>query len=242
MRAEDVKGLYERRRAGIVATIPTAYNATIHLILPTVLGFSALMGALSLLRDLRWGQLWAIPITLFAGFAFEWRAHKDILHRRTPGFRVLYDRHELAHHVIYTYDDLALRSRRELFLILVPPYAIVIVFAFNSVLGIAVAALFGWNVALLMVATSMVFFLSYEWLHLAYHQPVDSWIGRRSVIRMLRELHRRHHDPRLMKRWNFNVTVPVFDVIHRSLWSPEREAAQARPRSTRSKRSHHAAV
>ena len=26
-----------------------------------------------------------------------------------------------------------------------------------------------------------------------------------------------------MKRWNFNVTLPLFDWIHRTVWSPERE-------------------
>jgi sterol desaturase/sphingolipid hydroxylase (fatty acid hydroxylase superfamily) len=64
----------------------------------------------------------------------------------------------------------------------------------------------------------MFFFLSYEWTHLAYHLP-DGRLGRLSLVRHLRELHRRHHDPRLMKRWNFNITVPVFDVIRGTLWS-----------------------
>jgi sterol desaturase/sphingolipid hydroxylase (fatty acid hydroxylase superfamily) len=29
----------------------------------------------------------------------------------------------------------------------------------------------------------------------------------------LREQHRRHHHPRLMQRWNFNVTVPLWDWV-----------------------------
>jgi hypothetical protein len=36
-----------------------------------------------------------------------------------------------------------------------------------------------------------------------------------------------------MKRWNFNVTVPVFDWIHRSVWSPEREAEADAKRAAR---------
>ena len=234
--------LHERRRAAIVATIPDRYSAAVHLAIPTTLGALALIGAVLLLKEPRLVDLWTIPITLFAGFGLEWRVHKDVLHRRIPGLSLLYKRHELAHHVTYTYDDLEMRGRRELWLILMPAYAIVIAFAMTSIFAIAVAALFGNNVALLMVATSMVFFLSYEWLHMAYHLPVDSWIGRRSVIRTLRELHRRHHDPRLMKRWNFNVTVPLFDYIHRSAWSPERELARSRRRSERPKSQHHPAL
>jgi hypothetical protein len=234
--------MHERRRAAIMATIPQRYSAAVHLAIPTTLGCAALIGAVLLLKDLRLVELWTIPITLLGGFGLEWRVHKDVLHRRVPGLSLLYERHELAHHVTYTYDDLAMRDRRELWLILMPAYAIVIAFAMTSILAIAVAALFGRNAALLMVATSMVFFLSYEWLHMAYHLPIESWIGRRSVIRTLRELHRRHHDPRLMKRWNFNVTVPLFDYIHRTAWSPERELVRDRRRDERSKRPHHAAL
>ncbi len=35
----------------------------------------------------------------------------------------------------------------------------------------------------------------------------------RRIIRALRTHHARHHDPRLMQRWNFNVTVPLFDAV-----------------------------
>ena len=28
-----------------------------------------------------------------------------------------------------------------------------------------------------------------------------------------------------MKRWNFNVTLPLFDWVHGTTWSPAREAA-----------------
>jgi sterol desaturase/sphingolipid hydroxylase (fatty acid hydroxylase superfamily) len=85
----------------------------------------------------------------------------------------------------------------------------------------------------------MFFFLSYEWLHLSYHLPKESFIGRLGIVALLREHHRRHHDPRLMKRWNFNVTVPVFDWIRGTVWSPEREAARdARRKERRAAAAH----
>jgi hypothetical protein len=119
---------------------------------------------------------------------------------------------------------MSLRSSRELWLILMPAYAIVLVFAMVLPFAFAAARLASPNAALLFVATSMVFFLAYEWLHMAYHLPPGSAVYRIPLLRRLRELHRRHHDPRLMKRWNFNVTIPVFDVLHGTLWSPAREA------------------
>lgn len=228
--------VYERRRAGITAAIPGWYNPAVHLAIPAIFGLALMIGAALRVHDLRWHELLVVPITLFASFGFEWRAHKYILHKRTPLLGLLYERHELMHHVIFTYDRISMRDRRELWLILMPAYAIVLVFAMVLPLALLVARFLGDNVALLMIITSMAFFLSYEWLHMAYHMPEDSRIGRLSVIRRLREQHRRHHEPRLMKRWNFNVTIPVFDVILGTAWSPERELVVERARAERAAR------
>mgnify|MGYP001552383893 CR=1 FL=1 len=107
-----------------------------------------------------------------------------------------------------------------------PAYAIVLVFLMVVPFAGALAVLVSTNVARLMVATSMFFFLGYEWLHMSYHLPRTSFLGKNALVGALRELHRRHHDPRLMKRWNFNVNVPVFDWIHGTIWSPTRERSR----------------
>ena len=65
---------------------------------------------------------------MLLAFGVEWRAHRSVLHKRQPGLGIIYDRHELQHHVVFTYDDLAMRSKRELWLILMPAYAVVLVF------------------------------------------------------------------------------------------------------------------
>jgi hypothetical protein len=222
--------VHERQRAAIVSRIPAGYRPWVHLVVPSAIGLSILGAALFQIEGLTARDLLTVPITLLAGFGFEWRAHKDILHKRRPLLGILYERHELAHHVIFTAGDLSMRSRKEWFLILMPPYAIVLVFLL--VVPIAfLAAYFGtWSSAMLVIATSMLFFLSYEWLHLIYHLRDDSPMRRLPLIARLREQHRRHHEPRLMKRWNFNVTVPLFDVVHGTLWSPEREERRAQRR------------
>ena len=51
------------------------------------------------------------------------------------------------------------------------------------------------------------------------HLPPESFVGRRRLVRVLREHHARHHHPRLMQRWNFNVTVPLFDWLHGTIVS-----------------------
>jgi len=216
---------HEDRRATILEQIPARYSPTLHIAIPAAMGLSVLIGAIWRMHDVKPVELLTIPVTLLAGFGFEWRAHKDILHRRIPGLAVLYERHEKSHHVLYTDRDITMRSPRERWFVLMPPYAIALVFAVVvAPFAYGIERLLGTNVAMLMAATSMIFFLSYEWLHLAYHLPKDHPIGRLPLIAKLRAHHQRHHDPRLMKRWNFNVTVPLFDWLHRTTWSPEREA------------------
>jgi sterol desaturase/sphingolipid hydroxylase (fatty acid hydroxylase superfamily) len=69
------------------------------------------------------------------------------------------------------------------------------------------------NVAWLYVATAISYFLCYEWLHFAYHQPPQGLIGRLPFVAVLRRHHMRHHDPSLMSRWNFNITFPICDAV-----------------------------
>ena len=225
--------VHERKRQAITALIPGWYNPWVHLAIPTAIGLAIVIGAATQIHALRLVELLAIPASLLLAFFFEWNAHKYVLHRRSPFVGIIYERHELQHHVIYTDQDMAMRSRREFWLILVPAYAICLIFVTASPLAFALYKLFSLNVALLFLATSMVFFVSYEWMHLSYHLPEESAIGRLKLIAVLREHHRLHHDPRLMQKWNFNVTVPVFDWIYRTNWSLAREAQRPQKHAPR---------
>jgi hypothetical protein len=229
---------WEQLRSELLqAAIPPRYKPLPHLIVPSAFGFVGIAASLLLLRDLRAIELWTVPITYLAGLGFEWRVHKDLLHRRVPPFQELYERHERMHHIVFPEEDMGIRSPREVGLVLMPKAAIVGLFFMLLPLSALVARLASRNAALLMVATGLLFFLVYEWMHLLYHLPAASWLGRRGWVTWLRTLHQRHHNPKRMKRWNFNVTLPVFDVLHRTLWSPEREAARearlaAKPRGS----------
>jgi hypothetical protein len=130
---------------------------------------------------------------------------------------ILYDRHTPIHHRIFIAKDMSIRDSRECALVLLPWFGIVTIFA-----ATAPFTLLLWfterNLACLFVATSMFYVLSYEWLHLAYHLPPTSMIGRNPLIRALRRHHATHHHPPLMQKWNFNVTVPLWDWVRRTTY------------------------
>ena len=62
--------------------------------------------------------------------------------------------------------------------------------------------------------------IAYEVTHLLYHLP-EALVGDSRLVRVLKEHHARHHDPRLMQKWNFNVTVPLADWVLKTI-APKR--------------------
>jgi len=108
---------------------------------------------------------------------------------------------------------MAMRSTKEFRLVLIPFYGILAIFVTTLPITAGLWYFLSPNVALLWVACSMGYTVLYEWLHLAYHLPADSRIGRSRIIAVLRRHHAMHHTPELMQRWNFNVTVPLADWV-----------------------------
>lgn len=208
----------EAFRAQLVAAIPGWYSPWAHLLFPSLVALLVIAGMISLLRDLRPLQLLTIPVVYLVSNAVEWRLHRDVLHRRFPFFEVIYDRHTPQHHRMFVDGDMAMRERREFRLVLIPFYGVLGIIAMDA----PAALLLGWlglrNVAALFIATSAFYVVSYEWLHLAYHLPETHPVGRLAIIARLRRHHATHHDPRLMQRWNFNVTVPLWDLVRGTIY------------------------
>jgi fatty acid hydroxylase family protein len=200
-------------RARLRASIPRGYSPWLHLAFPSLVGIGCAVVAILFVRGLRPLELLIVPAVFLLSNMTEWRAHRDLLHRRTWPLEVLYDRHTPEHHRVFITEDMAIRDVREFRLVLIPFYGILAV-GVAAAPGPVILTLLGLpNVALLWLATAMAYVLSYEWLHLAYHLPADSFIGRMRIIALLRHHHAVHHDPSLMQRWNFNVTFPIWDWV-----------------------------
>jgi hypothetical protein len=203
----------DQLRAELVRATPRWYRPWAHLLFPSLFGLGVVAAALASLRALAAWELAVVPITCILANAVEWHAHKGLLHTRRRWAPVLYDRHTPIHHVVFVRQDMAIRDFRELRLVLLPSFAIGLLFLATVPVALALALALSRNAGALYLATSMAYVLSYEWLHLAYHLPAETWLGRRRLIAALRRHHALHHDPRLMQRWNFNVTVPLWDWV-----------------------------
>jgi hypothetical protein len=203
----------DRVRAEAVARIPRWYTPWGHLAFPSLVGVGMIALAVAILDRPTLLELLVVPVVFVAVNFNEWHVHRNVLHRRTWPLEELFWRHTPEHHVIFVRDDMAMRSAREFRLVLIPFYGILAIFVSELPITLALWFLVSHNAAALWVATTMGYVVAYEWLHLAYHLPVDGLVGRNRIIGVLRRHHAIHHTPELMQRWNFNVTVPLADLV-----------------------------
>jgi hypothetical protein len=212
----------DEKRERVLASISEGYSPWLHLGLTVGSGLAVLAVAVWFIRALEPLELLVVPAMFLVANAGEWWVHRDLLHKRIRPFTILYDQHTPLHHVAYQYDTMGIRSLQELRLILIPPFGVAMI-----TLGVAPFALLaGWlltaNCGWLVLVTAAIYVVVYELLHLTYHLPADGAVGRLALVGWLREHHRRHHDPRLMQRWNMNVSFPLWDVVRRTRISTAR--------------------
>ncbi len=218
----------EALRSAAVADIPAGYSPMAHLLATAGVGLVTVVLSALRLHGPSALELLLVPAATFV-FAngFEWQVHKRLLHKRTWPFGELYDRHTPVHHAVFVEDDMPVRDRREWRLVLIPAIGVAGAVAASAPVAALVGALFGANAGWLMLATSGAYMAMYELSHLAYHLPEDHPIGGSALVRFMRRHHAEHHDPRKMQRWNFNVTVPLFDWLLGTM--APRDAATSRP-------------
>lgn len=206
----------DRVRQAALAEIPWWYSPHAHLAATTGIGLVTLaVSAYELRAHHAIGAVdWlVVPIVCLLANFFEWRVHEHVLHRRRWPVQVIYDKHTPMHHMIYTEDDMALRSVKELRLVLIPAAGVLGIVVAAAPFAAAVGHFWSPAAGWLFLVTASLYMVSYEVLHLCYHAPDHTLVGRSRAIRWLRRWHAKHHDPRFMQRWNFNVTVPLFDWV-----------------------------
>ncbi len=201
-------------RTSAVDAIPSWYSPIGHLLATTGVGAATIALAVSRMTKVSLLEALLVPAASFVvANAFEWRVHKKVLHKRSWPFGELFDRHTPLHHVVFVEDDMAIRDTKELRLVLVPASGVLGGVVASAPGALLAGALLGANAGWLMLATSGAYMVTYELSHLAYHLPEDHPIGGHPLIRFMRKHHAAHHDPKNMQRFNFNVTVPLFDWI-----------------------------
>ena len=204
----------DRARARWQTNPPRFYNPWLHLAATTGIGVACLaLGAVEI-RHVRPLELLVVPVVWVLANGFEWRAHKDILHKRIWPLQEIYDQHTPNHHAVYMTTAMEIRSYDEFRFVLMPAIGVLGIVVSISPFAALVGLLLGANAGWLVLVSGGIYMVVYELSHLSFHLPADSFVGRMALVRFMRRHHARHHDPRLMNKWNFNVTFPLFDWLH----------------------------
>jgi len=200
------------RRDQVIAQISPGYRGELHFLGLLQETGAVMGGAAWMLSGVQWWELLVVPVSLAFANAVEWYIHRGPLHHPVPP-RILYKRHTLMHHAAFTFEDMSVHAWRELRLILFPLYALPLLLLLVVPVAWGLMALGQPNMAWLFVLAAALYYLSYELLHLAYHLPHGNPVGRLPIIQRLARHHRTHHDPPLMLKGNFNVSIPFWDWL-----------------------------
>jgi sterol desaturase/sphingolipid hydroxylase (fatty acid hydroxylase superfamily) len=183
------------------------------------LGCNLMLGSMAaglIALNPHWGlAAWCmVPVAFIYSNLMEYWAHRIPLHVPTPGIKQAYKAHGIQHHRFYTAEHMAADTPRDWHVVLFHPisYLGFIIFL-GGPPGLVLWATLGASAGLAFEATALLYFLTYEWMHLIYHLPTTSRLGRIPGMARLREHHLKHHDMRLMSKWNFNITFPIFDRV-----------------------------
>lgn len=204
----------EAVRAAAIESTWAWYSPVGHLLSTVGLNIGIIATALCLLRSPTVTEALLVPLAtlIFANF-FEWFVHKEVMHRPRRFLRGVHDRHARRHHVIYTLTDMEMRSSAEWRFVLMSLGDFIPLMAVAAAIGWLVSLAFGHDIGLLVLAAEAAYVGAYELTHLSYHLPAAHPLRRFRLVARLSEHHARHHAPALMRKWNFNITVPLADYV-----------------------------
>lgn len=206
------------------------YSGWAHFTFTSLGSIAAIAFAISRVHEPTLSELAVAPAGFVVANLAEYFGHKGPMHHRKPGLGLLFRRHTLEHHHFFTNRAMTYESSRDFKMVLFPP--VMLLFFLGGIatpIALLLFAIYSANAGYIFVATGVSYFLTYEWLHFAYHLPRDTWLGRRALVRVLRAHHEGHHDPALMGRYNFNITFPIADAMFGTIHRRERSGAPSRP-------------
>ena len=214
--ADDLAAWRDQFRA---EEIGPRYSGWLHFAFTSIGSLAVVAFAASSVHGVRTFEWALLPVFFLIANLGEYFGHRGPMHHRRRGLGLVFKRHTLQHHRFFTEKDMSCVTARDFKIVLFPPVMLLFfVGALATPIGLAFYLLVSPNAGYLFAIVAVGYFLLYEWLHFAYHQPERSLVGRLPVVAALRRHHQAHHDPALMARWNFNITFPIGDLLFGTIY------------------------
>jgi len=196
--------------------LAAGYSAGRHMALTVTLASAIAALGVKLALHARPTDWLLAPIFVVVANFIEWMVHRNPMHHPQPP-HLMYKNHVLLHHLAFTDGNMPIGRTNELGLVMMPWYTMIGLFAVASPAMIVGGLLRGPGLSGVFLLTAVAYFLMYEGLHAFYHLPeatlTRTGVGRSRLFRRLQAHHRRHHVLGRMAHVNFNVTLPLMDVV-----------------------------
>lgn len=172
---------------------------------------ATVVGCLWMAEDVQPLQgLWVLA-GMGLSYTAEYGLHRWPFHLRWGG--ALYRRHTVEHHNFFSYERPAIDSAEDLWLVLLPPFALAVFWVAQVPLLLALHYGVGPNAPWLFVLGSLgVYYPIYEVPHFISHVAVEGGRLDHPVWHAISRHHRLHHKLNLMQ-YNFSFGISVLDRL-----------------------------
>jgi hypothetical protein len=206
--------------------VPESYSGYRHMFATNAICLSILVVAAIQIHSTSMMELMAAPLTFIYANYSEYDRHKGPSHHPRGWLKFLYERHTIQHHGFFT-DELMTYDTSQDFKVVLFPVGLVLFYVSLLLLPEAglMAILISTNVAAIFAVTAILCFMNLDWMHFYYHLADDSKLAKALSIlpfaRAMKANHILHHNPRMMSKYNFNITYPIFDYFFGTLYREE---------------------
>jgi fatty acid hydroxylase family protein len=168
--------------------------------------------SISQLHHVAWWQWLCFGSFLLLANWGEYWLHRIPFHNPTiPNFS--YYAH-VSHHGFFNYKRMACDDLNDLRFVMFDVWTELMVIIGAVPATALLYFLVAHNVGWLYLLAIMTYYSVYELTHALAHLPENNPIGALRIVQAYSHHHRVHHDTRLMRRYNFNFAIPIFDWLH----------------------------
>jgi hypothetical protein len=148
------------------------------------------------------------------GSFMEWFIHRYFMH--TQRFlKITFERHAISHHADRrSYQTFYAQPEEDVRYQFIESSFIPVLWAFHLPAFLIIGWVAGLPAALGAAAGTGLYASCYEALHFFIHTPRNYWFQRTRLFRFYCEYHRIHHHK---ARWNYNIVMPLGDLLFRTL-------------------------
>ena len=213
----------EAFRATYREGISKLYSGWVHMFTVASIGLAVIIYSLGQVQQASVMEWLVFPLTMLIVNFAEYYAHRWLGHRKTKLAGLFYRRHTGDHHSFFLESAMDYESVRDWRVVLFPAF-LILAFIFGLILpaGYLLHTEVSANTAYLYAAAGISGYLFYEVMHFSYHIPRGAWAEKIFLYvpgwKELRHTHVLHHKRDKMGEANFNITLPIFDVLLGTLY------------------------